>query len=146
MLMMPLLPQPKKEIKATFKGIQFNIRMEYLLVIEQPLVYSSLCKHALQCCSNRFVTGASGTAADTVDDKVEGSSFMLGHGTEDVGAAHVVTEVLPAIVGTFIGALSLSGCGTVACLLTRTEILDEAVCGGRWCSNQGVGCGQCCSK
>jgi hypothetical protein len=76
-----------------------------------------------------------------VDNEVEGSSFVLGHGTEGVGAADVVTEVLPVIVGAFIGALGLCGCGMTGCLLTRVEITDKAVCGGRWYSDHGVGCG-----
>ena len=115
-----------------------------------PRVGSTQCEDLTACCidfprcgcsSHSFVTGTGGVVADAAHDEAEVFGFLVGHGTEGVEALDGVTEDLPVVEGTFFGVLSLPGSGTVACLQTNTEIMDEAVCDGRWCRTQGVGCG-----
>jgi hypothetical protein len=78
--------------------------------------------------------------ADTVGDEVESSSFVVGHGTEGVVSVDAVTEGFPSLKGFVFRFLGLSGDGAASCVLTRAEIMEEAVCDGRLCRDQGIGC------
>ena len=75
--------------------------------------------------SHRFVTGASCSVPDAAHDEEKVLGFVVGHGIEGVGAAHVVAECRPAVEGAFLALLCSNGDGMAGCLRPRPRSREK---------------------